>query len=122
MPEAITVLIVDDDRTAVKVLSDILMEKGYKTIKAVSGEEAVETARKERPRVVVLDTLLPGIDGHETCRRIKAIKGLDAKVVVTTGKIDAVDATKARAAGADDYVAKTSSFELLLSAVQKLAS
>ena len=122
MPEAITVLIVDDDRTAVKVLSDILMEKGYKVIKAVSGEEAVETARKERPRVVVLDTLLPGIDGHETCRRIKAIKGLDAKVVVTTGKIDAVDATKARAAGADDYVAKTSSFELLLSAVQKLAS
>ncbi len=120
MAEKIKILIVDDDPKALESLSDIFEEKGYQICMAPDGETALETVEKVRPDIVLLDTLLPGIDGHEVCRRIKGMKGFDIKVIVTTGSIDAVDAVKARESGADDYVVKTSAFEQLLNAVEKL--
>ncbi len=115
------ILVIDDNEQDQKVAHRHLSQAGYKDIVfAATGEDGVATAQKERPSLIVLDTDLPGIDGFETCKRIKAIEGLDTKIIVLTGLIDAVDAGKARENGADDYCVKTSDCASLLDAVQGL--
>ena len=115
-----TILIVDDEADARTTLGDILVESGYKIVEAVSGEEALEKVRKEKPDLVLLDTKLPGMDGFEICRQIKQVEKLDTKVIVYTGKINAIDAVKARRMGADDYCVKGADPSLLIDAVRKL--
>ena len=68
--------------------------------------------------VIDLDTVMPGLDGFDTCKKIKEIDG-NIKVIICTGFVDAVDATKARNSGADDYCVKTADFEVLVNAVRK---
>ncbi len=68
----------------------------------------------------MVNTRLPDTNGNEICRKSKGIKGVNIKVAVYTGYIDAVNVSIARAAGADDYIVKTSSFEEILSAVKSL--
>jgi len=116
-----TILIVEDEPNVRTTLVDILTEYEYKVVEAANGEEAIEKAKSEKPDVAIIDTLLPGIDGFETCKRIKAIEGLEVKVIVNTGKIDAVDALKAREMGADDYTVKTGDFSHLLAAIKSLS-
>lgn len=113
------ILIVDDETHARMALNNVLEEYGYETVAAANGKEAIDKARKEKPDVVLLDTRLPDMDGNKVCRQIKKIKGLAVKVVVYTGYVDAVDAGKARAAGADDYVVKTLDLSYLLEAIKK---
>lgn len=115
-----TILIVDDEPDARKTLSDILTNKGYKVTGVASGQEALEKVDKEKPDLVLIDTKLPDMDGIEVCRQIKNIEGLTTKVIVYTGYIDAIDVTKAKLAGADDYEVKTEDFAKLLSAIKKL--
>lgn len=115
-----TILIVDDDVGARKILFKILTVKGYKVIEAANGKEALDKALEEKPDLVLLDTRLPDINGNEVCRKIKKIKGLSTKVIVYTGYIDAVNAAKAKAAGADDYVVKTSDLSYLLDVIKNL--
>ncbi len=115
-----TILIVDDDANARTTLADILAEYGYKIVEASVGKEVLGKVQRVKPDIVVLDTRLPDIDGNEVCRQIKKIKGLITKVIVYTGYVDTVDAAKARAAGANDYVVKTSDFSYLIEAVKKL--
>ncbi len=116
---AIKILVVDDDVNVLTTVADILVKKGYKVIKAANGERALEKVHKQRPNIVLLDTRLPDINGNEVCRQIKELGGPTIKVIVYTGDIDAVDAGRARVAGADDYVVKTSDFSLLLEAIKK---
>ena len=71
---------------------------------AGDGEQAVELARDERPDVIVLDLMLPGIDGIEACRRIRAFS--DAYIVMLTAKAEEADKITGLATGADDYVTK----------------
>jgi DNA-binding response OmpR family regulator len=78
-------------------------------------------ASSEKPDLVITDTMMPGIDGFETCRQIRATHDKEEmKIIVTTGAIDAVDAVKARKAGADDYCVKTSDPTQLIAAVRGL--
>ena len=63
---------------------------------------------------------MPGIDGHETCKRIKAIDGLGSKIVVITGDLEAIDAHKAKRMGADEYCVKTLDYGILTDIVKKL--
>ena len=63
---------------------------------------------------------LPVMDGFEVCERIKANKDLGTKVMVITGKIDAIDAPRAREAGADDYIVKTSDLSIMINEIRKL--
>ena len=114
------ILIVDDNENMCTTLADILEEKGYGVTAVHSGEEALDKVRNEKPDVILLDIKLPGMDGNKTCREIKKILPT-VKVVVYTGYVDAVDAGKARTAGADDFVVKTADFSLLLKAAKKLA-
>jgi DNA-binding response OmpR family regulator len=114
------ILVVDDNRQDIKIITRVLNKAGFKDIStAVNGEDAVLKAKEEKPGLVILDTVLPGIDGFEVCRRIrKSQKSKTTKIIVTTGAIDAVDAGKARSAGADDYVVKSADFSHLLNAVK----
>lgn len=117
---AAKILIVDDDANVRTTLTDIFAELGYEITEAASGEEALEKVSKEKPDLVLLDTSLPRIDGFEVCRQIKEVEESDTKVIVYTGKIDAIDAVKARRVGADDYCVKGADPSLLVEAVKKL--
>ena len=113
-------LLVDDEINARKSLADILEECGYKIIQAANGQEAIEKARKELPDLVLLDTIMPGIGGIEVCHQIKQVEKLPCKVIIYTGKIDAIDAVKAREAGADEYCIKGNDPALLIKAIKKI--
>ncbi len=81
----------------------------------------MQKAIDEKPDIVITGTDLgPGIDGFETCQQISEIEGLDAKIIVCTGRIDTIDAGKAREAGAEDYCVKTSKNDQLIGTVKNL--
>ncbi len=115
-----TILIVDDEANMRIALADVLVECGYKVIKAANGKEALDKVHKENPDLILLDTCLPGIDGDEVCRQIKKVEGLNTKVIVYTGYVDADKADKARASGTDDYIVKTTDISLLLERIKNL--
>jgi DNA-binding response OmpR family regulator len=103
MPD--TVLVVDDENTIRDLLNIFLPTKGLKVILAADGEEALELAKKNIPKVILLDMIMPGIDGMETCRRLRAEeKTRYTPVILVTGfgakKVEAYDA------GADDFISK----------------
>lgn len=108
MSEIRKVLVVDDDGNTLTTISNLLLEAGCRIVVAADAEEALHKVVEERPHAVMLDTRLPGMDGYEVCRRIKKIKWLTTKVIMYTAYVDAVNATRAREMGADDFIAKTS--------------
>ena len=113
-------LLADDDINTRTSLADILEECGYVIIQAANGQEAIEKARREKPDLVLLDTVMPGLSGIEVCRQIKQVEQLPCKVIIYTGKIDAIDAVKAREAGADEYCIKGNDPALLIKAIKKI--
>ena len=116
-----TILIVDDEVNTRRTLNDIFTDKGHKVEEAASEAEALEKAQKVKPDLVLLDVrLVDDMEGHRLCQQIKGIKGLATKVIVYTGKIDAIDAVAAKRAGADDYCVKGADPRLLIEAVEKL--
>ena len=99
------VLVVDDEFEIRDLLSKFLTEEGYDVILASNGEEALELAERENPQVILLDILMPGFSGIETCRRLKAAeKTRFIPVIMATALWD----THAEAveAGAEDFVTK----------------
>jgi len=116
------ILIIDDNEQDRIIIKRFLKKAGYAdTSEAANGEEGLEKAAAERPSLIITDTMLPGIDGFEVCSRLKkSSERSNAKIIVMTGAIDAVDAVKAKKAGADDYCVKTSDAAPLLEAVRKL--
>jgi len=120
MAENTKILVIDDDENTRITISDLLADDGYEVIVAVDGEQALDKVREEKPAVALVDTRLPGVDGYDVCRRIKEIEGLSTKVIMYTGDIDAVDVTKAREVGVDDFMGKTSDFSNLRRSVKKL--
>jgi DNA-binding response OmpR family regulator len=97
-------LVVDDERPLVDIVSTYLEREGFDVIAAFDGDQAVEVARTERPDLVVLDLMLPGIDGIEACRRIRAFS--DAYIVMLTAKAEETDKIIGLSTGADDYLTK----------------
>lgn len=116
------ILIIDDAETDRKIAQRYLTKEGYDNIiDAENGEVGVALAASENPDLVITDTNMPGIDGFETCRQIRDAGSKEVpKIIVITGAIDAVDAIKARKAGADDYCVKTSDCAQLIAAVKNL--
>ena len=99
------VLVVDDEWKIRDVLSQFLTEKGYEVILASNGEEAIELVEKENPDVILLDVRMPGIDGIETCRRLKEEeKTRSVPVIMITAFQDRE--IEAYLEGADDFVVK----------------
>ncbi len=107
LPERDVVLIVDDVPDNLAVLSDALDEAGYMVIVATSGEGALERLRHIVPDVLLLDAMMPGLDGFETCRRIKAAPATRAvPVIFMTGLTDTEHVVQGFMAGGTDYVTK----------------
>ena len=101
------VLIVDDDRMNLRILGNILKGEGYVLAEADSGEYALELYAGFRPDLVLLDVMLPGIDGFETCRRLKSDYGdKSAPVIFITAKSDSDDVVEGLEAGGVDYLPK----------------
>jgi len=115
------ILIIEDSRLQAKMAEEQFTKEGYEVVLAADGKEGVQKAVSEKPDLVVIDTILPDIDGFEVCRQIKANEASSGtKTIVTTGSINAVDAGKAREAGADDYAVKTADYGALVKLVTEL--
>jgi DNA-binding NtrC family response regulator len=116
--DAATVLVVDDEPLNVELLVQELEAAGYRTLRASTGEEALEVAAREQPELVLLDLLMPGIGGGEACRRLRAGEATRAiPVVVLTALTDTVEKVRAFREGAVDYVTKPFETEELLARV-----
>jgi len=101
-----TILIVDDEISNIEIMNAVL-EDDYEVCFSTSGEQALETARTTLPDLVLLDVLMPGIDGFEVCRQLKADPLLaDIPVIFTTGLGDTADEMRGLSLGAIDYVTK----------------
>jgi DNA-binding response OmpR family regulator len=103
-PAGLRALIVDDEPPLVKLVTSYLEREGFEVTSAADGERAVELARELNPDVIVLDLMLPGIDGIEACRRIRAFS--NAYIVMLTARVEEIDRIVGLSTGADDYVTK----------------
>jgi len=97
-------LVVDDEQPLVQIVTTYLEREGFEVLAAGDGESAVEAAREHAPDLIVLDLMLPGIDGIEACRRIRAFS--DAYIVMLTAKAEETDKIIGLSTGADDYLTK----------------
>ncbi|MGZ8715627.1 MAG: response regulator [Gaiellaceae bacterium] len=98
------VLVVDDEQPLAELVGSYLEREGFDVTLAGDGEQAVELARELDPAVIVLDLMLPGLDGIEACRRIREFS--DAYIVMLTARADESDTLVGLSTGADDYVTK----------------
>lgn len=103
-PMKASVLVVDDDTALAEMIGIVLESEGYSPSFCADGSKALETFRSVQPDLVLLDLMLPGIDGIEVCRQIRAES--DTPIIMLTAKSDTVDVVKGLESGADDYVAK----------------
>ena len=116
-----TVLLIEDSPTVLAIMQSSAEDEGYIVIPSIAGREGIKKAEEEKPDMVIIDTILPDIDGFEVCESIRLLYGQETpKIIIMTGAIDAVDATKAREAGADDYCAKTVDITNIIEATKKL--
>ena len=99
-----SILVVDDEREIVRALKRSLSAHGFTVITASNGEEAIEIFSQQRPDLILLDLLLPGISGLEVCRRVRKISNVP--IIVLSVKDAEHDKVEALDLGADDYVAK----------------
>jgi two-component system, OmpR family, response regulator MtrA len=98
------VLVVDDDLALAEMLGIVLRGEGFEVSHCANGSSALQTLREFRPDLVLLDVMLPGMDGIEVCRRIRAESGVP--IVMLTARTDTVDIVVGLESGADDYIVK----------------
>jgi len=115
-----TILIVDDQPQNLRLLEAVLQPRGYRTVSAESGEAALEALRREQADLVLLDILMPGMDGYEVCRRIRENPETAFLPVVMITASDTAQKLRATEAGADDFVAKPFDQGELLARVKSL--
>jgi DNA-binding response OmpR family regulator len=110
------ILLVDDDTTLLNLLSQFLSDSGYDVFSAPTGSEGLKLAYQERPDLVLLDVMMPGMDGWETCARLREMT--DVPIVMVTAKSNETDKLRGFRLGVDDYVTKPFSFAELVARVQ----
>jgi len=108
-----TILIIEDDATMLRGLKDNFEFKGYRVLTAADGEEGLETALGQKPDLIVLDIMLPKINGYEVCRLIRQ-ENLEMPIIMLTAKGEESDIVLGLNLGADDYVTKPFSIKELL--------
>ncbi len=117
------ILVIEDQEDNRQILRDLLTSADFEVIEAVDGEAGLAAVAAHRPDLVLMDIQLPGLDGYEATRRIKADTSLLAiPVIAVTSYGLAGDAEKARAAGCDDYISKPYSPRQLLAKVREYLS
>jgi two-component system phosphate regulon response regulator PhoB len=119
--DAKTVLIVDDEADLVELVTHNLRRHGYQTLTARDGRSGLELARKEKPDLILLDLMLPQINGQEVARRLKADAATsDVPIIMLTAKSEETDIVVGLTLGADDYVTKPYSMKVLLARIQSV--
>ncbi|MBL0715885.1 MAG: response regulator [Desulfosarcina sp.] len=114
-----SVLVVEDQEDNRRIMRDLLASGGYEVIEAVTGIEGVQAAETHQPDLILMDVQLPGIDGYEATRRIKANPALrQVPIIIVTSYALSGDDIKAYEAGCDDYVAKPFSPRKLLEKIR----
>ena len=112
------ILVVEDQEDNRKIVRDLVTASGYELVEAATGEEGLAAAARERPDLILMDIQLPGIDGYEVTRRIKANPDLrQIPIIAVTSFALSGDDKKAFAAGCDGYVTKPFSPRLLLAKI-----
>jgi two-component system KDP operon response regulator KdpE len=100
------ILVVDDEPTQLRLVEQVLTAKGYHVLKAGSGQEALRTIFEQKPDLVLLDVVMPGVDGWQTCSRIREVT--DMPIIMLTGKRNTEeDIVRGLDAGADEYLTKS---------------
>lgn len=112
------VLVVEDDRTLLEALEYNLVRQGYEVLTAGDGLVALEIAQRERPDLIVLDVMLPGLDGFEVCRALR--REMSVPILMLTARDEEVDKVVGLEVGADDYMTKPFSMREFLARVKAL--
>lgn len=115
------ILVVEDDTDMRELIHEYLESNGFDVEAAANGKEALDKFRSGKPQLVLLDVVLPDMNGFDICKQMKTVDK-NVKIIVYTGKVDAVDAAKARQAGADDFVVKTQDLSYVIDSVRNLLS
>jgi twitching motility two-component system response regulator PilH len=116
-----TILVVDDSPTEQKIVVSALIARGYRVITANDGEEAIEKASKEQPRLVVLDVVMPKKNGYQVCRQLKTTAATqNIKVLLLTSKNQESDKFWGMKQGADGYLTKPFVGDELLANISRL--
>jgi len=113
-----TILVVEDDATLLDVLRYNLTREGYTVVSAMDGQEGLSMARSEKPDLLILDIMLPELDGLEVCRILR--KETSLPILMLTAKAEEIDKVVGLEVGADDYVSKPFSFRELLARVKAM--
>lgn len=112
------ILVVDDEPDLVELLSVNLLAAGYRVTTAARGRQALAILQKERPDLVILDIMMPEMNGIELTRRLRATPGLgDLPIIMLTARAEEVDQLVGLSVGADDYITKPFSVKVLLARV-----
>jgi len=118
MPDSSTILLVDDEESIQKLLAYPLEREGYRVLQARDGEEALQRFAAERVDLVVLDIMLPKLDGLEVCKRLRAES--EVPIIMLTARDDELDKVLGLELGADDYITKPFSIREFRSRVRAL--
>lgn len=98
------ILVVDDDTALAEMIGIVLRTEGFDTSFCADGSQAVDVWREERPDLILLDLMLPGMDGIEICTRVRAESGIP--IIMLTARTDTADVVRGLEVGADDYIVK----------------
>jgi DNA-binding response OmpR family regulator len=115
---AARILVVDDEATLLRTLEYNLRKEGYDVLKAARGDDALKLARREHPDLIILDVMLPGLDGFEVCRVVRSESAVP--ILMLTAKGDEVDRVVGLELGADDYLAKPFGMRELMARVKAM--
>ena len=118
MPRSSTILFAEDDRRLRRLYSDALEASGYNVLSAVDGTEALELLHAVRPTVILLDIMMPNLNGIETCKRARKMVGSEVPIIFLTA-LDQLDTLReCIAAGGDDYIMKSESVATIVERVR----
>ena len=121
MAEKKKILLVDDEVDFVEMMRDRLEANKYEVIPAYDGEEALEKVKEEKPDLIILDIMIPLIDGFDVCRKLKINDNYkDIPIIMLTAKFQPVDVRFGKAMGADAYLTKPTDSKILLAKMKEL--
>lgn len=115
-----TILLIDDSQTLLEILTEYLLMSGYLLLTACDGISGLRLTFEQQPDLVVLDIMMPGIDGWEVCQQIRAMSSVP--IIMITGKCEEADKLRGFYLGADDYVTKPFSFAELAARIGAVLS